>query len=188
MAQEINEKLTHIGIAQLSGREQMQLADVLDCAGAVESQRRSLDANGARFVLFFRQHALRTGRKRDVAMSWREINWAFHSTSQDILVNFVARQSHGTILWQNARDSGMFMWLADQSALVRSFLGDSAGVVSSFVLLTILSELNLRTLLVTNTHATTPRILYRVACSTLRCARRPSCRVYGVWPAGTGNK
>lgn len=116
----MNEKLTKIALPQLSGHEQIQLADIIECAGLVEKQRRSMDENGARFMLFFRQHALRKGRTSEMSMSWREINWAYHSTSQDILVDFVTRQYHGTILWEHARESGMFMWIADQSALVRT--------------------------------------------------------------------
>ena len=69
-------------------------------------------------MVFFRQHALRKGRVNEIHMSWREINWAYHSTSQDILLDFVSRNYHGTMLWENARESGMFMWLTDANAVV----------------------------------------------------------------------
>ncbi|KAK1754317.1 regulator of V-ATPase in vacuolar membrane protein 1 [Echria macrotheca] len=117
----INEKLTRVGLPQLSGHEQIQLVDIIECAGLVEKQRRSLDENGARYMLFFRQHALRKGRTNEISMSWREINWAYHSSSQDILLDFVSRQHHGRILWQDARESGMFMWLADNAAVKAQF-------------------------------------------------------------------
>lgn len=118
VAVEINERLTKVDIAQLSGHEQIQLVDIVECAGLVEKQRSALDENGARFMLFFRQHALRKGRTNEIHMGWREINWAYHSTSQDVLVDFVSRQSHGRMLWENARESGVFMWLADNAAVV----------------------------------------------------------------------
>ncbi len=118
VAQRISEKLTRIALPQLSGHEQMQLVDIIECLGLVETQRRSMDENGARFMLFFRQHALRKGRTNEMHMSWREINWAYHSSSQDVLVNFVSRQHHGSLLWESARESGMFMWLTDVSAVV----------------------------------------------------------------------
>lgn len=114
----INERLTRVGLPQLSGHEQIQLVDIIECAGLVEKQRRSLDENGARFMLFFRQHALRKGRTNEIHMSWREINWAYHSDSQDILLDFVSRQHHGRILWEDARESGMFMWMTDSAAVV----------------------------------------------------------------------
>lgn len=118
MASAINEKLTKISIPQLSGHEQIQLADIIECAALTERHRRSMDENGARFMLFFRQNALRKGRATEMHLSWREINWAFHSNSQDILVDFVSRQNHGSMLWEHARDSGIFMWLSDISAVV----------------------------------------------------------------------
>lgn len=118
VASTINERLTRVALPQLSGHEQIQLVDIIECAGLVEKQRQSLDENGARFMLFFRQHALRKGRANEIYMSWREINWAFHSGSQDILLDFVSRQHHGRILWQDARESGMFMWLTDIAAVV----------------------------------------------------------------------
>ncbi|KAI8281250.1 Regulator of V-ATPase in vacuolar membrane protein 1 [Colletotrichum sp. SAR11_240] len=117
VAYAINERLTKVDIEQLSGHEQIQLADIVECAGLVERQRRSLDENGARFMLFFRQHALRKGRTSEIQMSWREINWAYHSTSQDILVDFVTKQCHSGIRWEDAKESGMFMWLGDRNAL-----------------------------------------------------------------------
>ncbi|KKA27492.1 hypothetical protein TD95_001963 [Thielaviopsis punctulata] len=117
----INEKLTTTKISQLSSHEQIQLADIVECCGVVEKQRRSLDENGARFMLFFRQHALRRRRTNQMQLSWREINWAFHSTSQDILGDLVDRQYHGRMTWEEARETGVFMWLTDEAALKKRF-------------------------------------------------------------------
>lgn len=120
-AASINDTLTRIRIPQLSGHEQIQLADIVECVALVESHRRSMDENAARFMLFFRQHALRKGRTNEMELSWREINWAFHSNSQDILLNFASRQNHGVMLWEQARECGVFMWLSDLTALRNHF-------------------------------------------------------------------
>ncbi|KAK4197613.1 putative regulator of V-ATPase in vacuolar membrane protein [Triangularia verruculosa] len=120
-AVDISERLTRIGIPQLSGHEQIQLVDIVECVGQVEKQRRSLDENGARFMLAFRQHALRKGRANEIHISWREISWAYHSTSQDVLVDFVTKQNHGRMLWEGAKESGMFMWLGDHAAVKQQF-------------------------------------------------------------------
>ncbi|RFU72173.1 hypothetical protein TARUN_10092 [Trichoderma arundinaceum] len=117
----INEKLTKLGIPQLSGHEQIQLVDMIECVALVERERRSIDENGARFMLFFRQHALRKGRTNEIQLSWREITWAYHSGSQDILADFVSRQNHNIMLWEHARESGIFMWLTDTQHLHRQF-------------------------------------------------------------------
>ncbi|RYC61089.1 hypothetical protein CHU98_g5119 [Xylaria longipes] len=121
LAISICERLQRIPLPQLSGHEQIQLVDIVECTGVVEKQRRSLDENGAIFMVFFRQHALRKGRINEIHMSWREINWAYHSTSQDILLDFVSRNYHGTMTWENARESGMFMWLTDANAVRTQF-------------------------------------------------------------------
>lgn len=121
VADSINSRLTKVALPQFSGHEQIQLVDIVECAGLVETQRRSMDDNGARYMLFYRQHALRKGRTNEIHMSWREINWAHHSTSQDILVDFVSRQNHGSLRWESARESGMFMWLSDAAAVRRQF-------------------------------------------------------------------
>lgn len=119
IAVSINDKLARVRLPQLSGHEQIQLADMVECAASVESHRRSMDDNAARFMLFSRQLALRKGRKGEIQLSWREINWAFHSNSQDILLDFVSRQNHGLMRWEQARETGVFMWLSDLTTLVR---------------------------------------------------------------------
>jgi hypothetical protein len=55
------------------------------------------------------------------AVSWREMLWAFHSTSQDILVDLVTRQNKGQMTWSHARDTGVFVWLTDREALLQQF-------------------------------------------------------------------
>jgi len=107
-----------VAIPQLSRSLQIHLADIVECVAIVEKQRRSMDDNAARFMLFFRQHALHRGRANEVQISWREINWAYHSNSQDILADVVSRQFHGRMLWEHARESGLFMWITDPKALV----------------------------------------------------------------------
>ncbi|KAG9233033.1 WD repeat protein-like protein [Amylocarpus encephaloides] len=121
VALSINEKLTQVALPQLSRQEQIHLADIVECVSIVEKQRRSMDDNAARFMLFFRQHALRRGRANEVNISWREINWAYHSNSQDILVDMVSHQFHGKMQWEHARESGMFMWMTDATALKAQF-------------------------------------------------------------------
>jgi hypothetical protein len=116
----LNENLTRFSLPQLSSQEQFRLVDTIECVAMVEKHRRSMDANAARYLLFFRQHMLR--RSQGVAhrntVSWREIVWAFHSESQDILTDLVSRQFGGKMLWKAARESGIFMWLSDITAVV----------------------------------------------------------------------
>ncbi|PBP17901.1 WD repeat domain-containing protein [Diplocarpon rosae] len=121
VAAAINEKLTKIALPQLSRQEQIHLADAVECVAIVEKQRRSMDDNAARFMLFFRQHILHRGRANEVRLSWREINWAYHSNSQDILADMVSHHFHSKMLWEHARESGIFMWMTDSNALRAQF-------------------------------------------------------------------
>lgn len=120
----LNENLARITMPQLSSQEQFRLADTIECVATVEKHRRSMDDNAARYLLFFRQHMLRRsqGIANKDAVSWREIVWAFHSGSQDILSDLVSRQFGGKMTWKAARESGMFMWLADVPAIVSILL------------------------------------------------------------------
>lgn len=120
VATSLNELLASKQIPLLSSREQLRLADIVECIGMVEKHRRSIDDNAGRFLLFFRQHVQNGGQKSPI--SWREIIWAFHSGSQDILADLVSRHFNGKMLWQHAKESGMFMWMTDLTALVCSLL------------------------------------------------------------------
>ncbi|KAJ5581798.1 RAVE complex protein Rav1 C-terminal [Penicillium sp. DV-2018c] len=115
----LNESLSRIALPQLSSHEQFRLADTIECVAMVDKHRRSMDDNAARYLLFFRQHMLR--RSQGVAnkdtVSWREIVWAYHSSSQDILTDLVSRQFNGKLTWKAARESGLFMWLSDTAAV-----------------------------------------------------------------------
>jgi hypothetical protein len=117
VADSLNELLATKQIPLLSSREQFRLANIVECISMVEKHRRSIDANAGRFLLFFRQHVLNEAQKKPI--SWREIVWAFHSGSQDILADLVSKHFNGKMLWQHAKESGLFMWMTDTNALVR---------------------------------------------------------------------
>jgi hypothetical protein len=121
VAATLNQNLMKVALPQLSSQQQFHLADMIECVALVEKHRRSMDDNAARYLLFFRQHMLRRGQgpAERITISWREIVWAFHSGSQDILVDLVSRQFQGKMLWEHARESGIFMWMTDINALVR---------------------------------------------------------------------
>ncbi len=120
LAASLNENLAKLAIPQLSSHEQFYLADIIECVATAEKHRRSMDENAMRYLLFFRQHTIRKSQSSatQVKITWREIVWAYHSGSQDILVDLVSRQFHGRLLWEHARESGMFMWMTDLTALV----------------------------------------------------------------------
>lgn len=141
-----------------------------------------MDENGGRFMLFFRQHALRKGRTNEMQLSWREINWAFHSNSQDILVDFISRQNHGGILWDNARESGIFMWLSDANALVSLFSDTYRTRSVSHTWQKAQFELVARNEYTRNEHKNP------VDCSLFYLALRKKAVLQGLWRMASGNK
>ncbi|KAI9842429.1 MAG: regulator of (H+)-ATPase in vacuolar membrane [Sclerophora amabilis] len=123
LAASLNENLTTLAIPQLSSQEQLHLVDIVECVATVEKHRRSMDDNASRFLLFFRQHMLRMDRAATklANISWREVLWAFHSNSQDILVDMVSRQYQAKMSWKHSRESGLFMWIKDITAVRAQF-------------------------------------------------------------------
>lgn len=123
LANSLNDNLAKLAIPQLSSHQQIHLADIIECFATAEKHRRSMDENAMRYLLFFRQHMLRKGQAPEgrVNITWREIVWAYHSGSQDILIDLVVRQFNGRMLWAHARESGMFMWISDLTALKAQF-------------------------------------------------------------------
>lgn len=140
----------------MTGPEQINLAAIVESMAQVNKHRRSIDEHGAQYLLFFRQYNLhphphlhRSNSSTSASagagiggsasasanspavlreMSWREITWAFHSDSQEILVDVVNRNAQGGgggggggMLWNQARQSGIFMWLRDAEAVRRQF-------------------------------------------------------------------
>ena len=120
VAASLNETLSQISIPQLSSQEQTHLADMIDCVSTVIKHQRSMDENATRYLLFFRQHMIRKSQSppNHAGVTHREIVWAYHSGCQDILVDLTSRQFQGRMLWADARDCGMFMWINDVNALV----------------------------------------------------------------------
>ena len=120
LAVTLNENLAKISIPNISSREQIHLADIAECVALSEKHRRSMDDNAMRYLVFFRQQMLRQKQVSQLqgGITWREITWALHSSSQDILVDLVSKHFQGRVLWRHARESGMFMWMSDIVALV----------------------------------------------------------------------
>ncbi|KAL8645036.1 MAG: hypothetical protein Q9226_007480 [Calogaya cf. arnoldii] len=123
VAASLKETLGKISIPQLSDQEQMHLADMVECVSTVIKHQRSMDENATRYLLFFRQHMIRksqvTPNRRSI--TYREIVWAYHSGSQDILLDLTSRQFQGRMLWADAKDCGLSMWMNDVNALRAQF-------------------------------------------------------------------
>ena len=135
----------------MTSRDQSQLADMVWSLAMLEKHHRSLDANAMRYLLVFQRKTLGKASGNHVRIGWREIAWAHHSESQEILVDQISR-NYGRMLWKDAKESGMFMWMTNLDGVV------SRTTYSAFVTADAsFREYSLRVLRVTNIPKLTKR-------------------------------
>ncbi len=102
----------------------------------IDEQRRALDANGLRYLISVRSFHIINRRAtspegttpngtvpkksaRRERLRYRDMIWAFHSESQDILLNSsTAACNNGKMLWSDAKALGVALWLNSTEALV----------------------------------------------------------------------
>jgi hypothetical protein len=52
-------------------------------------------------------------------IKYRDVVWAFHSESQDILLDASIKACPDKLTWENAKALGIFLWLKYPAVLVR---------------------------------------------------------------------
>ncbi|KAK7207073.1 RAVE protein 1 C terminal-domain-containing protein [Myxozyma melibiosi] len=119
VAENLSDYLKRLSLPYLTSHQQISLTAMVEAMGQVEEHRRSLDENGIRYFLAFRLFVLH--RDSMLQMPYRDHTWAFHSESQEILVDLVSRSFNGRMTWQQAKETGIFMWLKSQDALQQQF-------------------------------------------------------------------
>ena len=63
--------------------------------------------------------------ERRERLRYRDIIWAFHSESQEILLSASTSACGGKMKWQDARALGVFMWLKSAESMVGILLSES---------------------------------------------------------------
>jgi hypothetical protein len=61
-----------------------------------------------------------TGKR--VRLRYRDMIWAYHSESQEILLDASIAACNGKMCWSDARALGVFIWLSSAESLVRTRL------------------------------------------------------------------
>ncbi|KIJ68609.1 hypothetical protein HYDPIDRAFT_24869 [Hydnomerulius pinastri MD-312] len=129
LVESLIEQLEARPLPHLTPNEHAHLIVLVQSTLEIDEQRRALDANGLRYVLSMRSFYIlnrriasdpssprsngdiprRTGwRER---LRYRDIIWAFHSESQDLLLSTSTSACNGKMLWSDARALGVFIWL-----------------------------------------------------------------------------
>ncbi|KAG8745914.1 regulator of (H+)-ATPase in vacuolar membrane [Ceratobasidium sp. 414] len=121
-------KLEERRLPHLSETEQAHLIVMIQTTLEIDEQRRSLDANGLRYLISIRSfytlnkrlelsnksleiNSVSSGRtgKRD-RLRYRDIVWAFHSESQQIMLGASTEACGGRMTWADAKALGVFLW------------------------------------------------------------------------------
>ncbi|KAG9128028.1 regulator of (H+)-ATPase in vacuolar membrane [Ceratobasidium sp. 392] len=121
-------KLDERRLPHLSETEQAHLIVMIQTTLEIDEQRRSLDANGLRYLISIRSFYTlnkrlessnkslevagasggRTGKRE--RLRYRDIVWAFHSESQQIMLGASTEACGGRMTWADAKALGIFLW------------------------------------------------------------------------------
>lgn len=113
-SQLIEQNIKNIVMPYLTRHQQISLASVVEAMSQVEKNKRSLDEAGIKFYLGFKLFQIHRGKQTGVTM--RDINWAFHSNSKEILLDLVKTSTNYKLTWTIAKESGLPYWL-DENVL-----------------------------------------------------------------------
>ncbi|KAF8898903.1 RAVE protein 1 C terminal-domain-containing protein [Infundibulicybe gibba] len=121
-------------LSNLTRNEQAHLLVLIQTTLEIDEQRRSLDANGLRYLISMRSFYIlnhrastpngleskepirpQTGRRE--RLRYRDMVWAFHSESQDLLLNASTNACSGKMHWSDARALGIGIWLNSVESL-----------------------------------------------------------------------
>ena len=181
IALSLKDSISRMRLPDLTKAEHDRMRIVTQSATMAANHQSAVDTKGMRFLLFFQQHVLQG--TPEVSLSWRDFVWAYHSASQDILVDLISRHYQGKLIWEDAKERGLFMWMTDPAALVSLFSSYQAIKSDDRN-----SELNSRSSHETNTQSQTTRTPSNAVYTTSLFARSPSSSAYGEWQYLTKNK
>ncbi|KAI1793966.1 RAVE protein 1 C terminal-domain-containing protein [Ganoderma leucocontextum] len=139
--QRLLDRLEEQPIPHLTPKEHASLLVLIQTTLEIQQQRRALDPNGLRYLISMRSFYILNRRasepstptsmangtitvtsglrlERRERLRYRDMIWAFHSESQDLLLSMsVAACSNGKMAWAEARALGVFTWMRSREAM-----------------------------------------------------------------------
>ncbi|KAI7467529.1 WD40 repeat-like protein [Hortaea werneckii] len=124
------EQLESKHLPAISDKEQKHLICILHALAYISEHMRGLDTHALRYLFHWKLQLLQTedpekgqpnGTQSAPQMQWREIAFAYHSTTQQPLLDILVLHYDNKITWDVARSLGITAWLADKEALERVF-------------------------------------------------------------------
>ncbi|KAF9462089.1 WD repeat-containing protein [Collybia nuda] len=128
------ETLEAYPLPHLTPNEQAHLLVLIQTTLEIDEQRRALDSNGLRYLISMRSFYILNHRAsapsspesngtlprhsgRRQRLRYRDMIWAFHSESQDLLLNSSTVACQGKMGWADARALGVPIWLTSIETL-----------------------------------------------------------------------
>lgn len=131
--------LEEVPLKAFTANENEQLLVLLQATLDIDERRRALDADGLRYLISIRVFYLlnerisvpRTGPGAEKAsekgrgfrerIRYRDMVWAYHSQSQEVLLEASTAACGGKMLWSDARALGIFLWVNSTDTLKSYF-------------------------------------------------------------------
>ncbi|OSD03553.1 hypothetical protein PYCCODRAFT_1476945 [Trametes coccinea BRFM310] len=131
------DRLEEKPIPHLTPSENASLLVLIQTALEIEEHRRALDSNGLRYLISLRSFYILNRRasepntpssapngptpvrqlKRRERLRYRDMIWAFHSDSQELLLSTSMAACGGKMCWADARALGVFTWLRSTESM-----------------------------------------------------------------------
>ncbi|KAG0315086.1 regulator of (H+)-ATPase in vacuolar membrane [Linnemannia gamsii] len=122
-SQEMIEFLTRVSLAGLSKNAQLQLSAFIEGFTKIDKQHGTIDDNGLRFLLHVQRFNylsyILPPLQRPTMLSYRDITWAYHSESQDLLLDFCVNSLKSPMTWPEAKSLGLFLWMRKRDAMIK---------------------------------------------------------------------
>ncbi len=139
-SRQLSRVLTHTQLPGLTSLDQMHLLALADTVASIgtrldhrEVQQShihdgtpdSLDECGLRFLIVVKQYTYlvrclppaQRGQLQKQGISTADVVWAFHSESQEDILNLIPAYQKGNMTWQQLRELGVGFWLRNNQTL-----------------------------------------------------------------------
>ncbi|CAK9437875.1 uncharacterized protein LODBEIA_P22530 [Lodderomyces beijingensis] len=136
LADLLTKKLMTLSLPLLTRHQQSTLVSVIAIVKDLITSASMLDDNGLRFMIGFKLFQLSAKQKR---LSMRDINWALHSDSREILLSSVETYYKNRLVWENVKKTGLVYWVKTErlvkvvESVVKNEFGESrdpSGIIS----------------------------------------------------------
>ncbi|KAF9931631.1 regulator of (H+)-ATPase in vacuolar membrane [Linnemannia zychae] len=122
-SREMVEFLTRVSLVGLSKSAQLSLSAFIEGFASIDKQHGTIDDNGLRFLLNVRLFNylsyILPPPQRPTMLSYRDITWAYHSESQDLLLDYCVNSLKTPMTWQEAKSLGLFLWLRKKDTMIK---------------------------------------------------------------------